>query len=121
MDIGNLLKLAIPLFVAHAIEEYSTGLLGLDPLFRSITAHHLPTITLYIVEQLLLVAILLWTIYQPKRWLLVFIGLLFIFEVSHVIPALAQTSYYPGLVTAILLLLLGLFYWRAVMIRFTRR
>ena len=121
MDIGNLLKLAIPLFVVHAIEEYSTGFLGLDPLFRSIATHHLPTIAIYVVEQLLLVAILLWAMYQPQRWLLVFIGLLFIFEASHVIPALAQTSYYPGLLTAVLLLLLGFFYWRAVILRFTTR
>ncbi|MHB8710143.1 MAG: HXXEE domain-containing protein [Minisyncoccota bacterium] len=111
-NIIKFLKLAIPLFIVHAIEEYSTGLLDLDPIFRWVTAHNLPTITLYWIEQIILVALLVWTTYRPNRWFMIFIGLLFIFEITHIIPALRQMSYYPGLVTAVPLLLLGLLYWR---------
>ncbi len=112
MKITNLLKLAIPLFIVHAIEEYSTGILDLDPLFRWVTMHDLPTVVLYTAEQIALVALLFWAIYRPMLWLRVFIGLLFILEITHIIPALAQMSYYPGFVTAVLLLVLGFFYWK---------
>ncbi len=118
MNINNLLKIAIPLFVVHAIEEYSTGILDLDPLFRWVTTHGLPTAVLYTAEQIVLVALLIWAIYRPMLWLRIFIGLLFILEITHVIPALEQMSYYPGLVTAILLLILGFFYWKNLLKRF---
>ncbi len=112
MTTSNLLKIAVPLFVAHAIEEYSTGFLGLDPLFRWVTMHGLPTVALYTAEQIALVVLLVWAIYRPMLLLRIFIGLIFILEITHIIPALAQISYYPGLVTAVLLLVLGFFYWK---------
>ncbi len=111
----NIFLLSLPLFIVHAFEEYSTGLLDLDPLFRWITAHNLPTVTLYWIEQIALVALLIWAIYRPNRWLVIFIGLFFIFEMTHIIPTLRHMSYYPGLVTALLLLTLGFQYWRELL------
>ena len=102
----------MPLFIVHALEEYSTGLLGLDPLFNWVTAHNLPTVTLYWIEQIVLVALLVWAIYWPKRWLVIFIGLLFVFEITHIISALRQMSYYPGLYSGMLLVIVGFFYWK---------
>lgn len=115
MSITTLLKLSIPLFLVHAVEEYSTGILNLDPLFRWVTAQGLPTVSLYIAEQFGLVVLLLLAIYYPWFWLRVFIGLLFILEITHIIPALQQMSYYPGLVTGALLVVFGIFYWDRLM------
>ena len=118
MSIKTLLQISIPLYIVHAIEEYSTGILKLDPLFRWVESSHLPTVILYMVEQVLLVLLLFWAISKPKLWLLIFIGLIFLIEILHIIPALKQMSYYPGLVTAILLLLLAYFYWKELILNF---
>lgn len=117
MNIKNILTVALPLFIIHAVEEFSTGLLKIDPFFRWVGAKGFSVTTFYIVEQILLVAILLWAIYKPKRPILILIGFLFIFEITHVVPALQTMSYYPGIVTAIPLVIVGIFYWKTIMTR----
>lgn len=114
-NIKGLLAIAIPVFIVHAIEEYSMGILTSDPFFLWATLHGLPTVVLYLLEQVVLVVLLLWALYQPRRWLLVLIGLLFLFEFTHFVSAAQHMSYYPGLVTAIILVVLGLFLWKELL------
>ena len=115
MNTKSILKIAVPLFIIHAVEEYSRGLMKLDPFFRWIGSKGLPVFIFYVGEQILLVTLLVWAIYQPKRWILILAGLLFIFEISHVISAIQVGGYYPGLVTGVMLIILGGFYWKGLL------
>lgn len=113
MSIKNLLKLSVPLFLIHAVEEYLEGLTRVDLFFQwagRIT--HLSVFTVYVTEQVLLVALIIWAIYKPKRWLLVIIGFLFVFELTHLTRAISPLNYYPGLITALPLLAIGVLFWR---------
>lgn len=119
--IKNILELSVPLFILHAIEEYYTGLTQLDSFFQwasNITG--LSVNTIYFGEQVLLIGLLMWTIYQPKKWLLVLIGLIFVFEFIHLTRAIAILNYYPGLITAIPILILGIFFWRELIKNYKR-
>jgi len=113
--IKNILKISIPLYIVHAVEEYSTGLLKIDPVFRWVEARGFNVATFYVVEQFLLIGLILWAIHRPKQLALFIIGLIFIFEITHVIPAVQHVSYYPGLITAIPLLIIGCFYWKKLL------
>ena len=116
LRLKKLVKLSIFLFIIHAFEEYYTGLLTIDPMFSRVSGLiKISSVTFYIAEQILLVAFLLWGVYRPKRWVHIGIGILFIYEISHVISAIENLSYYPGLVTAVLLLIVGFVYWKELL------
>jgi len=44
--------------------------------------------------------------------LLTFLGLVFIFELHHLIKAVISLSYYPGMITGLLFPIIGFFYWK---------
>ncbi len=122
MNTKNILKLAIPLFIIHAIEEYSEGLTRVDSFFQ--WASHvtkLPIDTIYISEQVLLIALIVWAIYTQKRWLLSIIGIIFAFELTHLTRAISPLNYYPGLITALPLLAMGVLFWRELIKNYTNK
>lgn len=109
---------SVVLFLIHGIEEYLTQFPTIDPIFTGI-ARHIPIdqnllfILLQIVWLLFLTAII---IIAPSREkvalrLMVLVGLVFIFELEHLIRAAVSQSYYPGLVTAVLLAIIGFTFW----------
>ncbi len=121
MNIKNILTISIPLFIIHAFEKFIGGLLKIDPVFRWIEIRGFSVHAFYFFEQCLLIGMIACAIYKPKRLLLLFIGLIFIFELTHIIPAIQQMSYYPGLITAIPLVILGVFYWKALLPKLSRQ
>jgi len=47
--------------------------------------------------------------------LMILLGLVYLFELSHVYDAIAAHSYYSGVYTSILLLCVGFFYWKELL------
>ena len=53
-------------------------------------------------------------------WLAIFLGLIFIYELHHLYKALSIGAYYPGILTAIFLYVLGFFYWKELVSGYKR-
>lgn len=112
--------LSIPVSIVHGIEEYITGFYQTDNFTRlffsyseNMTATQASFVTFQIMIWLLLIisAIL---ITKPKWhfYIMVNPGLVYIFELHHIIKAAMIGSYYPGLITALLFPVIGFFYWK---------
>ncbi len=119
-----LFLLSIPLFVAHGIEEYMTGFYNFDPILFS----HLKTHSkeLYIVSQIGLVVFALFTYYfllDKKIGLVISLlwGLLLILELEHFYRALSLHMYTSGFITGLLLVILGIFYWKELITTFRKK
>lgn len=108
----TILLLSIPLFALHGLEEYTFKFYILDPSFGWVgNIFDTTPATVFLVEQVLGLLLLILTIYKPHKVLLVIVGLIFIIEVSH--PIIAVSSHlYAGLLTSIPLIILGVLYWK---------
>ena len=120
----NLFALSILLFIAHGIEEIATRLYSTDShvafLFGKLAT--LPTLqALFILFQIMiwLVLIVGYLLLLGPKWQLrlMFVpGLIFIYELHHLYKAIDVGGYYPGLVTAIPLYIVGFFFWKELFI-----
>lgn len=102
----------------HGIEERLTHFYQYDPLTQFISRifDSIPqgVYWTFNVTWWLLLAVAL-AFLAGEKWtlrILTLYGLVFIFELSHIIPALISWSYYPGLLSALVYCLVGIFYWR---------
>ena len=104
----TILLLSISLFALHALEEYFFKFYLLDPPFAWVgNIFNITPATVFLAEQVLGLLLILLTIYKPRKFLLVVVGLIFILEVSH--PIIAIFSHlYAGLLTSIPLIGLGI-------------
>ncbi len=103
-------------FAVHTVEEVLTGLAVVDPL--TLTVANMPTIEpmlVFLAVQVVLFSFLAWLVLkQPtNRWPYWILVLVMAFELDHVIRALAIRSYYPGVLTSVLIVLLIVPMWRA--------
>src|SRR3989338_6419102 len=102
----RLFLISIPIFIAHITEELLAGLWNVDSLtisaakyFQSIPHAIFVVFNLTFLIFLIIIALLIkggkWT------WLVMSIlGLIFVFELEHIIKALISGGYYPGLYTS---------------------
>ncbi|HLD04667.1 MAG TPA: HXXEE domain-containing protein [Candidatus Nanoarchaeia archaeon] len=125
----TLFLFSIPLFIAHGLEEYFTGFYLVDPIFKFALG---PLLTLptsqatFLLFQLMLWLLLIisYIILKQGRALLIFmtfIGLIFIFELHHLLEAIFSMNYYPGTLTALLFPILGFFYWKELIQNWKKR
>lgn len=116
----SLFLLSIPLFILHGLEEYFTGFYLEDPIFKLVfgpvlsmgTAQASFLVFQVMIWALLLVSYAVLARSKPLHGLLVFLGLVFIFEFHHLVEAILAGSYYSGVVTGTLLPIVGIFYWK---------
>lgn len=96
--------LSIPVFIAHDIEEYVTGFYNVDNFSRFVFSYaetmsplQASFITFQIMIWILLIFGAIFILY-PKWLLYIMIipGLVYIFELHHLVKALMQLNYYPG-------------------------
>lgn len=112
--------IATPLFVLHLLEEWYTHFYQTDPSVIVLARYlDLPNATAYLCVQLVLflfLALLLALIILRRNasYLGILLGLLLVLEIVHVTAAIIVGSYSPGLLTAIPLIMLGLWYWHKV-------
>ena len=106
--------ISIPIFIAHGLEEYFTGLYNFDSFYQSFSS---PKIVFVIIVLILLNVSLIisYALVQKNKWvfgLSFLLGLLFIYEFVHIYEAIMTRGYYPGLYTALLFPIMGYFFWR---------
>src|SRR3989344_9388739 len=97
----NIFAFSIPVFIAHGLEEYFTGLYNFDSFYQSFSN---PKMVFVIVVLVLgnISLIIAYMLIQKNKWvfgLSVALGLLLIFELTHVYEAVKLGGYYPGLIT----------------------
>ncbi|TSC59139.1 MAG: Uncharacterized protein Greene041662_646 [Candidatus Peregrinibacteria bacterium Greene0416_62] len=111
---------SIPVFIAHGVEEYLTGFTKVDPIFAFVfqPVLRMPVANgTFVVFQVMawILLIVCAVLLLGERWqkrLLIIPGLLYIFEMHHLIEALLRWNYYPGLLTAIVFPVFAVLFWR---------
>ncbi len=110
------------LFLAHAVEEYLTRFYEVDQIIATLSSNLLVSQqTIFFWVQALWLGLLmsihhLSKRYEIPRWLLGIIGIVFIVELSHLVPAVLAWRYYPGLVTSLAIIAFGFFYWKTLLV-----
>lgn len=124
----NIFVLSIPLFIAHGLEEILTGLYNIDTHVNFLLGHlnSLPApqanfILFQIAIWLMLIIGYLLLLGPKWQVRMMFIpAIIFIYELHHLYKAIDVGGYYPGLVTAIALYILGFLFWKELLINFKR-
>ena len=118
--IQNLFLISAILFFAHGLEEYFTGFYKVDSLFYFVFKYFenmsvfQATFLLFQIMLWILLAISYMLIFK-KDWLLGLVALPAVAcftEVHHLVKAAIRHAYYPGSITAFILLIVGYFYWK---------
>ena len=112
--------LSIPLFIAHGLEEYFTGIYVVDSQVQFALAFLKPLGSLqtrFLIYQIVLWALLVTAYLLVRKGILqtllsVLLGLILIYELQHFYGAFITGGYYPGLVTAFLFPVIGFFLWK---------
>lgn len=116
----TLFALSIPLFIAHGIEEILTGFYAIDSHVAFVFGWLQPLLSLQ--TSFLILQLVFWTFLviayfalRADRFvltLLFFVGVLYVYELHHLLKTFQVGAYYPGIVTAIPLYVVGVFFWR---------
>ena len=118
-----ILLTTVILFIAHGLEEYTQGFYNVDSssrfvfgYFESLPVSQAIFLLFQVMWWLVLVVILLFMSgYKWQVHLMMVLGLIFVFELHHILKAVIGKSYYPGLVTALLFPVVGFFFWRELL------
>lgn len=113
-----LFLLTLFLIAAHGIEEVSTGFLYKDDFISYLsglfnTKAEVFYWSFHIMWWLMLVVAYL--LLMGGRWLLIpltLFGIVYIFEIHHLIKAFSAGGYYPGMISAFFYPIIGVFYWK---------
>ena len=111
---------SVPLFVAHGLEEYLTGIYGVDSHVRFVLGYFntlpAPQATFLLFQIMLwLMLIISFVLISGTKWqlrLMMLPGLIYIYELHHIWKALSVWSYYPGLITAVGFPIIGFLFWK---------
>ena len=116
----TLFLISIPLVIAHGLEEYFTGFYNVDSIFHFMF-RYFQNMSIF-QATFLLFQIMLWFLLVISylvlirgKWLLslmTFLGLIYIFEIHHLIKSLVSWTYYPGAITALLFPVIGFLFWK---------
>ena len=123
---GRLRKLflvSIPLFIAHGLEEIFTGFSNIDQQVGFVFSKlvELPDIqALFVLMQIMLwlTFVIVYLSFRGPKWqlrLMFLLGLVLIYELHHLYNAIRVGGYYPGLITALFLYVLGFFFWKELL------
>lgn len=120
----NIILISVLIFILHGIEEYLTGFYNIDSIFNYVFSYFNLFIDyklIFIVFQIIWwLVLLVFFLFVSKNKIsslfLILFGLVFIFEVHHIIKALVFSRYYSGLITSFLFPITGFFYWKELII-----
>ena len=118
-----LYTLSIPLFILHGIEEYLTKFYDIYPLLNFKWTENVfsnipqATFLFFQIMWLLLLLVLFLVLKGNKTILIVMtgIGLVYIYECTHILSAVILRGYTPGFTTGLLFPILGFFYWKELL------
>lgn len=119
----NLFLLSIPLFIIHGLEEYLTKFYDVYPvlnmkwtenIFSSIPQASF--LTLQVMWWLLLiVAYILLRRDRGTLYLMTLVGLIYLYELTHILSSIMLQGYTPGFNTALLFPFMAYFYWKELL------
>lgn len=117
----KLIHISVPLLIIHSIEEYYFDLTKIDPFTALISQYFILNNDItYFIGQLILfiflaIILLLILLHKNIKFGAFVVGIILIFEFSHIYPVIILRSYYPGLITGFALFVLGIWYWYRVL------
>ena len=111
---------SVPLFIAHGLEEIFNDFYNIDWSARLMFgfSENMPVsqATFIVFQVMLWLALIVFAfLIASEGWRLrvMFIpGIIYIIEFQHILKALVSWNYYPGLITAIPLVILGFLFWK---------
>lgn len=114
-----LIAISILVFILHALEEYVTGFPSTDRSFLWIVdafdglTFPQSVFILYQISLISLICIIFAVIYIrfAVSVLLIFLGIIFLLETSHIAAAIITVGYYPGVYTSLAFPILSIAYW----------
>lgn len=111
--------LSIPVFIVHGVEEFLTHFYESDShgqaifgIFSSLSNHGATFVVFQIMLGLLLIVSLL--LLLGGRWQFYtfsIIGVVYLYELHHIIKAVMAQGYYPGLYTSLAFPIIGILFW----------
>lgn len=111
---------SIIFFIAHGVEEYLTHFYDVDThgqaifgLLNSLSNHGATFVVFQIMLWLLLVISFL--LLCGEKWqfrVLSIAGVVYVYEIHHIIKAILVGGYYPGLITALVFPFFAVFFWK---------
>ena len=115
--------ISIPFFIAHGLEELFNSFYNIDwsvkVIFGFLNEMPVPQATFWVFQIMMWLALIVIAfLISGEKWRLriMFIpGIIFIVELHHIWKALETWNYYPGVITAIPLTILGFFFWRELL------
>ncbi len=118
----QLVIIAIPFFLIHALEEFVREYYLTDSVFSFLgEAMDISPAFSFLLVQLALVLLLFAGVFFMHRLLFISIGIVFVIELSHVYVAIRDLTLVPGFLTALPLILIGVLYWRGLFRAFFQR
>ena len=116
----NIFYISIPFFIAHGMEEIFNGFYNVDSIakliFGFLNGMSVSQATFIVFQFMLwLVLIVFAFLISSEKWRLrmMFLpGIIYIVELHHIWTAVKIWGYYPGLVTALPLVILGFLFWK---------
>ncbi len=119
----NLFLLSTLLWIAHGIEELTTGMYRVDShvhfmfgFVNSLTPIHAAFLVFQIMLWLMLLVSYLLLLGPKWQLRLMFIpGLVLVYEFHHFYKAIEVGGYYPGLFTALLFPIIGFLFWKELL------
>jgi hypothetical protein len=113
---------SVPIFIIHGLEEYFTGLYKVDThsifmfhFFEKMSSHQASFLLFQIMLWLLLIICYLLLSQKFIKGLLILLGLLYIYELSHIVGAVKVRGYYPGLISGLVIISIGVWYWKVIL------
>jgi len=115
----NIFIISVVLMYVHGLEEILTRFYLSDEITEQFSSlfTNIPQSVYYTFHLTwwILVLPLLLALVLGGRWVLramTIYGLVFLFELSHVIEAIVDRAYFPGLITSLIYVTVGFFYWK---------
>jgi hypothetical protein len=112
--------LSIPLFMAHGTEEFMTHFYDIDAhdqkifgLLSGLSNHGATFVTFQVMLWLLLIISFL--LLMGQKWqfrILAIAGVVYVYELHHIIKAIQSWGYYPGLITALAFPFVAVLFWK---------
>lgn len=118
--------ISIPVFIAHGLEEIFNNFYNIDwstkIVFGFLNEMSVSQATFIVFQIMMWLALIVFAfLIASEKWrlrLLFLPGIIYIVELHHIWAAIRTWDYYPGLVTALPLAILGFFFWKELLKQF---
>ena len=124
----TIFTISIPFFIAHGLEELFNGFYNIDwsvkVMFGFFNEMPVPQATFWVFQIMIWLALIVFAfLISNEKWrlrLMFLPGVIFIVELHHIWKALESWNYYPGVITAIPIAIIGFFFWKELLKNFKK-